>query len=208
MKMLVQAQADLDLSALHWLEQKVRPGSSLYVPAGRTPLGLYRLLDTKKPKFFDSIRLLQIDEVITGPAKNRFAKFFAEHLPFWRKNLVPIQEADEVADFAILGFGVNGHVGFHEPFLPAGFRAGCVKLTPEAAGVLGLAESPWAVTHGLGHFMLCKSVLLIIAGEGKGPALKAWLSDQLSSSVLKRHPDLTVLIEKQYEGILDGIINL
>ncbi len=170
---------------------------SVFVPAGGTPTELYRFWERHKPGYLEGARLLQIDDVLTGRQKGVFRRYFETHLPGFRAQLVPIGPADELASAAILGFGLNGHVAFHEPGIEPDFYSGCVKLSAESRAVLGLEDRTWGVTYGLGAFLRVKSVLLMVSGERKRAMFRRFLgeTDTFPATYLKRHSDLTVLVD-------------
>src|SRR5690606_19816291 len=104
----------------------------------------------------------------------RFRKFFLERLPSFAARIARPEEFEGPADLAILGLGRNGHVAFHEPGLPLEFRFGEVALTGATCRSLGLTPPRQGITHGLGHFMKCRAVLLIVAGSGKEEAWRGF----------------------------------
>lgn len=170
---------------------------SVFLPAGGTPTRLYEFWETQKPAYLAGARLLQIDDVLTGSQTGVFRRYFETHLPSYRSQLVPITGADEQAHVAILGFGLNGHVAFHEPGIDPAFYSGCVRLSEESRSALALEDGTWGVTYGLGAFQLAKSVLLMVAGEKKLAMFRRFLneSDTFPATHLKRHGDLTVLVD-------------
>lgn len=111
-------------------------------------------------------------------------------------------------DVQLLGIGVDGHVGFNEP--------GCVLY--DAAHVEALDESTidanarffaardevptQAISMGMGDILRAKKLLLLATGENKTEAMKGLLlNEQIDSqnpaTLVKTHPDVTVIIDKQ-----------
>ncbi|MBQ8357952.1 MAG: glucosamine-6-phosphate deaminase [Clostridia bacterium] len=120
-------------------------------------------------------------------------------------------EAAGGIDLQLLGIGQNGHIGFNEPAETLLTGTHAVKLTDSTLKVNGqLFENPddmprHAVTMGLGAIFAAKKVLLIANGKNKHAAIKGMLDDgvttALPASLLKLHPDLTVLCDKEaYHG--------
>ena len=182
-----------------WLSER-RPQSKnwkLFIPAGETPRPLYRSWQESPPEFLKDCELLQIDDVISGSKKNIFKIFFENELPKFKSQLHFIDSASQCADVAMLGLGVNGHVAFHEPFLPENFFSGCLRLESETAARLGVESGSQVVTYGVGAFLKAKSVALIVRGVAKRPILQKVLADncQLPAAFLKKHPDLTVFTD-------------
>lgn len=110
-------------------------------------------------------------------------------------------------DVQLLGIGVDGHVGFNEPR----------KVLYDAAHVETLDESTidanarffasrdevptQAISMGMGDILRAKKLLLLATGENKTEAMRGLLMNeeidtQNPASLLKTHPDVTVLIDK------------
>ncbi|MCM2282188.1 MAG: 6-phosphogluconolactonase [Bdellovibrionaceae bacterium] len=170
---------------------------SIFVPAGGTPTELYRFWERVRPGYLAGARLLQIDDVLTGARQGLFRNYFETQLPSFREQLVPIDLADATADVAILGFGLNGHVAFHEPGIPADFFSGCVHLSDESRHTLSLESGTWGVTYGLGAFLRTRSALLMVSGEQKRAMYQRFVREQetFPATFLKRHSRLTVLVD-------------
>ncbi len=175
-------------------KQKVR---SIFLPAGKTPTRLYQFWESQHPTYLQGVSLLQIDDVRTGPQEDVFKRYFESALPHSMGAFRSITIADDQADLAILGFGLNGHVAFHEPGIPFDFYSGCVRLSSESRQSLGLKEETWGVTYGLGAFLKTKAVLLMVSGAAKRDTFRRFLAenDTFPATGLKRHADLTVLVD-------------
>lgn len=195
----IKTPDELVLASHKWCESRVKSvnAKSLYLPAGNTPTPLYKFWESTKPAYLTGKRLLQIDDVLTGPQQGVFRRYFEDNLPSYKPQLIGIDQADETADLAILGFGLNGHVAFHEPGLPEQFFSGCLKLSEESTKTLGLNETTWGLTYGLGAFMKTKAALLIVSGAKKKPMFERFLKEDRTfpAAFLKAHRDLTVLVD-------------
>lgn len=182
-----------------WCESRVKMwrAQSIFLPAGNTPTALFKYWEKTKPGFLTGKRLLQVDDVITGRHQGMFRRYFEDNLPSYKHQLQRLDSASEVADLAILGFGVNGHVAFHEPGIPKDFFSGCLPLSEESKKTLSLEPNAWGLTYGLGAFLKTKAVLLIITGEKKRPMFERFLkeTDTFPAACLKSHADLTVLVD-------------
>lgn len=167
---------------------------SLYLPAGDTPRALYALWRIRPPEALQKLKLYQVDEVTTGASAGLFNRFFQEELPGY--TVIP-PEHDVQADLAILGLGTNGHLAFHEPGMPSDFRFGEVELHKETCERLGLEAGTKAMSFGLGAFLATKAALLIVRGDSKRKAFKAFQrgDPSLPAVGLLKHPDLTVVSE-------------
>ena len=190
---------DLNHQASAWLEKRVAldGARSAFLPAGRTPESLYKLWESEKPSWLRELRLKQIDDVLNGPQTGVFRAFFEEHLPSFGSQMDWIERADETADVAILGLGLNGHIAFHEPHLPANFYGGCVDLSEITRRMLGLTEQTWGITYGSATFMKCKSILMIASGPSKRDVVKKLVarSTDLPATSLLAHADFTLLVD-------------
>lgn len=108
-------------------------------------------------------------------------------------------------DLAILGIGQNGHLGFNEP--PSGPEAPTrvVALSPEsraanAAYWSGDAVPDRALTAGMSTIMAANEVLLLASGRRKADVVARLLADDpspaLPASMLRRHPDATMIVDR------------
>lgn len=165
--------------------------ANVFLPAGETPKALYRKWRQGLPPAFQKFQFYQIDEIMDG--ENRFAKFFTDELP-----QVPVSQViqfDVPGDVAILGLGLNGHVGFHEPAIDPKFYSGCVKLSGDSCERLHLKPGTWGLTFGLGAFARCQKVLLLVRGAAKQSVLEDVLKGDLRypAAHLLRHRDFKVI---------------
>ncbi len=191
----------LGRAASNWVQDRVRrhQAKSIFIPAGQTPIPLYQLWEKEKPDFLKGLAFLQIDEVLTGSQKGVFKDFFQQHLPSFRNQIRYIEAAEHVADLAILGLGVNGHVAFHEPGIDNQFYSGCVQLTSKTCEYLKLEPNTWGLTYGVGAFVRCKSVMMTVTGKGKREVLARLLREdrELPATALLHHQDLTLLADRE-----------
>jgi glucosamine-6-phosphate deaminase len=186
--------------AHRWCESRIGSDSdagAIFLPAGSTPIPLYRLWESNRPAYLKNRRLLQIDDVLTGRHRFMFRRFFETNLSSYIDQFVPIESGNDMAQLAILGFGLNGHVAFHEPGLPAEFYSGCVRLSSESRATLKLEDGAWGVTYGLGAFLATKSVLMMVSGAKKKKMFRRFMAeaDTFPATFLKRHRDLTVVTD-------------
>ena len=194
--------------AYDWCQSQIEQNgaSSIYVPAGNTPIQLYRLWEKQRPAYLKGIRLHQIDDVHTGPKQGMFRRFLEQHLPSFQEQIDWINDAPRQADLAILGLGLNGHVAFHEPGLPSHFNIGCVRLDESTTGRLEMSKTSsgsqadtWGITYGLGSFMKSKAILMMVAGSSKQEIFDRFNSDDTSfpAALLKTHKNLTVFAAEE-----------
>jgi 6-phosphogluconolactonase/glucosamine-6-phosphate isomerase/deaminase len=186
-----------------WLNRKLIQFKSrrVFLPAGDTPLPLYKNWSKVNPSFLKGLRFVQLDEILSGPQERAFQKFFRSALPNFQNQMEYIDSAELGGELAILGLGTNGHVAFHEPGLSSRFYSGCVMLQPETVKRIGAQLGDKVVTYGLDAFLRSKAILLIVRGESKAAVLKKiLLADcSLPAAQLKSHPDFTIITDIQLE---------
>lgn len=59
-----------------WIQNHSSPGDLIHLPAGSTPIPIYKQWEKMRPEFLNSLRFQQVDEVITGNRKGLFENFF------------------------------------------------------------------------------------------------------------------------------------
>ncbi len=196
--------AGLGRAASNWCREKITQyrARSIFIPAGQTPVALYKLWQSENPEYLRGLDLLQIDDVMAGSKKGVFRRFFNEHLPSFQKQISPIEHADRVADLAILGLGLNGHVAFHEPGLAPSFFSGCVPLSETTVKNLQLESGTWGISYGVGAFVQCKAILFMVSGASKRDVLRKFQAADLSlpASSLLRHSDIMLLVDREALG--------
>lgn len=201
------------------------------LPTGNTPVALYAEMVRQGYRFTHDARLFALDEYCyprAHPGTN--AAFFARHLPpadFPPIALTAFDAADPALeiericqdlhlagglDVAVLGIGVNGHLGFNEPGSAPDAPCRVVDLTEATrAQVAG----PWqptptrGVTLGMDELMAAKSVLVLANGPGKAAILAAALeapqTPDVPASFLQRHPELTVVCDTAAAAALSAV---
>jgi len=122
-----------------------------------------------------------------------------------------IKKAGDI-DLQILGIGIDGHIGFNEP--GSSFKSGvhAVNLTSSTRQVnadhfKSLKDVPKkAITMGLSTIMQAKKILLLASGKDKADivaqALKGKITKQVPASILQKHPNLTVILDKPAASLL------
>lgn len=198
--LIAEDSSALSQLASNWVQQKTfeQDARSAFLPAGKTPEGLYQLWEHEQPAWLKALSLLQIDDVLTGPERGVFRRFFETRLPSYRSQFQWIDQADHGADIGVLGLGLNGHIAFHEPELPLRFFSGCVRLSPTTCKTLNLENGTWGITYGAEAFLRCKSLLMIASGESKRAVVARLLAqDQnLPASALLQHKDFTLIVDR------------
>ena len=110
----------------------------------------------------------------------------------------------------LLGIGRNGHLGFNEPGSAFGSRTRVARLseTTRADNARFFARPEDVPTHcltqGLGTILEASRLVLVASGAHKAPAVAAALegpvTEECPASVLQRHPDVTVVLDREAAG--------
>ncbi len=125
-----------------------------------------------------------------------------------------IQRAGGI-DLLLLGLGVNGHLGFNEPFSMRHSRTRLARLDPvtrkKAASEFYSEENvPSAgLTIGIGTVLAARKILLVALGEHKATALRETVegpvTDRVPASCLQEHRDTSVLIDEAAAAKLTAV---
>lgn len=109
-------------------------------------------------------------------------------------------------DLQLLGIGHNGHIGFNEPGDIFTEHTNCVSLTQRTIDAnkrffTSADDVPRrALSMGIGTIMRARGIVLIIYGADKAEitaqALKGPITPQVPASILRFHPNVTVLLDK------------
>jgi glucosamine-6-phosphate deaminase len=120
-------------------------------------------------------------------------------------------EAAAGLDLAILGLGLNGHVGLNEPGSRPDDRTRLVRIavsTREAATArYGATRPPTAgITVGMAPLLEAEEAWLLVTGERKAAILRRALEGpegpDCPASYLRRHPRLTVFADEMAATLL------
>lgn len=209
MEIIIQEATGLDQYLLKSLKIDFKDGvRDFFLPAGGTPENFYKLFRESYSELqtlgLKDARLWQIDEILNGKSKGLFRRFFKENLGAWDDQLIGITDSyllknkiQEGQAVAFLGLGVNGHVAFHEPHIPASFSLGCVELGDETLKYLSLEKGTWGITYGLDTFINCKKIYLMVKGAHKSEILERFMADdeRVPAVQLKKHSQLVLLAD-------------
>lgn len=108
-------------------------------------------------------------------------------------------------DIAILGLGLNGHIGMNEPGTSPTLRSRIADIDPQTQQVgQKYFTKPQQLTHGLtlglATIMEAKKIILIVSGSRKAAIVKKILEEnppKLPASLLCSHPGLTIYLDKE-----------
>ena len=209
------------------------PDLVLALPAGRTPIALYDALvacHRSGAADFGRSTTFGLDEfvVLRSDDPRSFHAFHHRHLlgrvnvagerihtlngaaSNWRREAAAYERQIAEAgglDFAIVGIGRNGHVGFNEPAdrLPA--RTHRVRLRPETRranaepfGGRWRDVPTHALSMGMGTILNARGVILLAFGRRKRAVVRRALSGPVTTrvpaSLLQLHPNVLVVLDR------------
>lgn len=112
----------------------------------------------------------------------------------------------------LLGLGSDGHIGFNEPGTPFGAHTHIATLTESTIKdnsrlFNSVDEVPVkAITMGIADIMQSEKILLLASGANKAQAVydmvKGEISENCPASVLRRHGDAVVILDKEAAKLL------
>ena len=115
-------------------------------------------------------------------------------------------------DLLVLGLGLNGHIGFNEPGTSWDTTTRLVTLSQEtrqreAVHFDSLDLTPTqGLTMGIKTIMNAKRLMLLAFGEEKAKivaaSLKGPITKAVPASILRLHPSLTVILDKEAANLL------
>lgn len=117
-----------------------------------------------------------------------------------------------VVDIQLLGIGGNGHIGFNEPGTSFESTTQIIKLAEKTRQdnkrfFNSIDEVPThAITMGIKNIMNAKSILLVASGKSKADAVYKLLNGEVTesfpASILKNHPNVTVIIDEEAASLI------
>ena len=109
-------------------------------------------------------------------------------------------------DIAIVGLGLNGHVGMNEPGTDKNLRSHVTSIDLQTQQVgQKYFTTPKKLTHGItlgiANLMEARHVILMVSGTKKAPivnrVLTASISEKLPATLLRNHPSLKIFLDKE-----------
>ncbi|MGI8657290.1 MAG: glucosamine-6-phosphate deaminase [Candidatus Limnocylindria bacterium] len=211
------------------------PGALVMAATGETPMGTYaELVRQRAGGALDSsgMRIAQLDEYLgIGPEDPRslfgwMHRALVEPLGIGPDRVIRFDSQEPDADLAareydariqaagginlaILGLGVNGHLGFNEPPSDASSPTRTVHLSPDtlASNAAYWGDRPvptGAITAGMGVILSARRILLLVSGGHKAAVLTRVLESDpdpwLPASQLHAHPNTIVLADRTARG--------
>ncbi|HMN30533.1 MAG TPA: glucosamine-6-phosphate deaminase [Caldilineaceae bacterium] len=223
----------LSAAAADWVVAQItaKPDAAAVFPTGNSPLGLYRELTGRHQRGeFDAsrLRIFLLDEYVgLTPDDPRTLYGWLEkallmplaisprqvhRLPSGKIDAAVCQAYDNAIraagglDFAVLGLGPNGHLGYNDPPAAGDAPTRVLTLTDSsldgAAGYFGGRERVprQAVTLGMQPLLAARQILLIVSGAQKREilrqALKGPVTPAVPASYLQETANVTVLADR------------
>lgn len=207
---------------------RANPRLRLCLPTGDTPTRVYARLAQAASSgqvSLADVTIILLDEYVglapgdAARGDNQLRHDLLELLPEKPRQYFPIRvdelTAEEAAeahdrvadgglDLALVGLGLNGHVGFNEPGSTAESPTRVVTLDERSRAVAteeyGAGRSPTrGVTLGLARLLQAREVWLLATGESKAGVVRAALrgpeTPDCPASFLRRHPRLHAFID-------------
>jgi len=115
-------------------------------------------------------------------------------------------------DIAIVGLGMNGHIGMNEPGTSPSLHAHVAEIDPitQQVGQKYFKEKTHiskGLTLGIANLMEARNVILIVSGSKKAEivrrVLEEEISEQLPASLLRNHPNLSVYLDAEAASLLE-----
>lgn len=114
-------------------------------------------------------------------------------------------------DLAIVGLGMNGHVGMNEPGTSPSLHSHVAKIDPITQQVgqkyfKEKKEIASGLTLGIANLMEAKNIMLVVNGRKKAEILKQVLKEEISekfpASFLRNHPKFSVYADAEAASLL------
>ena len=209
----------------------------LCTASGDTPAGLYKqLVSDVQQKKIDVSQWLYIglDEWMgmngNDEGSCRFhlnnqlltpLKVKEEQISFFDgKAIEPVKECEKAEnyisrnrgiDIAIVGIGMNGHVGMNEPGTQPQLRSHVTEIHHETQKVgqkyfKEKQQLTQGITLGLANILEARNVILLASGSHKAAIIKQVLegeiNDKFPASILRNHPALYIYLDKEAASLL------
>jgi glucosamine-6-phosphate isomerase len=112
-------------------------------------------------------------------------------------------------DVAILGLGMNGHIGMNEPGTSSALRSHVTDLDPitQKVGQKYFKQQQQlkeGITLGMATLMESRHIILLVSGAHKAEIVKKMIegqiTDELPGSLLRNHPALKIYLDEEAAG--------
>ncbi len=225
-------------AANHFLDFTTNESDPLIcVASGHTPTEMYRqihlqinngTIDTASWSFVGLDEWIGLNETDNGSCRKYLNQHFFDPLevPLTRvhcfngKSPETGEECEQMEifinrhggiDLAIVGLGMNGHVGLNEPGTDPTLRSHVAiidRVTQKTGQKYFDKETPLThgITLGIANLMDCKKVMLLVNGTHKAEIVKKVVEGEISAQVpatfLRNHPGCTIYLDKEAADLL------
>ena len=207
------------------------------VPSGDTPVGLYqelvrmhhsKTIDISPWRFISLDEWLGMNKEDEGSCTYYLSQQLIDPVDSPKENVFlfdgkaadPERECAKMEEFikqnggidiAILGLGLNGHIGMNEPGTSKSQRSHLanIDLQTQQVGQKYFKEAKQlsqGITLGLATLVEAKHILLLANGEKKATVVKRIFEDpvteMLPASLLRNHPSVSVYLDKTAARLL------
>lgn len=214
---------------IHLLASRKEP--LVCVASGDSPSGLYKELVQKvknKENDISNWQFVGLDEWMgmngedEGSCRFHLNRQFFDTLQIEQERICffdgrtnnPQEECNRIENFirqrggidvAILGLGMNGHVGMNEPGTQSIVRSHLAEIDPltQQVGQKYFAQPQklmQGLTLGIQTLKEAKHLMLIVSGANKArivqKVLEEEISEQIPATLLRNHPGLTIYLDK------------
>ncbi|ULQ54889.1 glucosamine-6-phosphate deaminase [Flavihumibacter rivuli] len=116
-------------------------------------------------------------------------------------------------DVAVIGLGLNGHIGMNEPGSDPGSRAHIAELAPQT---IETAQKYFTrpttirggITLGIATIMESRDIFLLVSGAKKAAIVKQVLEGEISpevpASLLRNHPGARIYLDRDAASLLNS----
>ena len=219
-----------------WVEQlQARPDMRICLATGNTPVpaceAMVRTCQAGEASFREAT-IFALDEYgelapdDSGRCANMIRRCLLDHVDLPAENFYELateeENLDQVCadydaaigegfDLAILGIGLNGHLGMNEPGTSVEATTHRVELHPasiqSAAGYMDGGEPPrWGITVGMKHLLAAKEVWLLATGQAKAEIVaqvaRGKPTTDIPASLLRDHPECTLFLDEEAAAML------
>jgi glucosamine-6-phosphate isomerase len=115
-------------------------------------------------------------------------------------------------DLMLVGVGMNGHIGFNEPGVPADLDAHVITLDETTRSVgqkyfRTAASIGQGITLGLRQVLQSRRLILMANGTKKAEIVRKALEEEVSinipATLMRTHPNAVAMIDRQAAGLLN-----
>jgi glucosamine-6-phosphate deaminase len=227
------AEAWADAVAADLIDRlRAEPGLRVVLPTGDTPTPVYAALVRRSPpRLWAAATIVLLDDYLgldaASPAAgaSRLRRELVDRVAPGRFVTIDAATADPAAaalahdavaadgiDLALVGLGMNGHVGFNEPGSGPHAPTRVVELharSRRAAVGYGARSAPdRGITVGLARLLEARELWLLVSGVRKAEILRAAVegpeTPQVPASFLRRHERCRIVIDEPAGSLLGG----